>query len=73
MARYYGRLVGHYTSGGHYDECGHWHPSGFNYSWFGTSVLNEVLGTFAAAAAAAAAATAGVMPNAVYGLFPENP
>jgi hypothetical protein len=41
MARYYGRLVGHYTSGGHFDECGHWHPSGFNYTWWGTSVLNE--------------------------------
>jgi hypothetical protein len=41
MARYMGRLVGHYTSGGHFDECGHWHPSGFNYTWFGLSVLNE--------------------------------
>ena len=37
MARYMGRLVSHYTAGGHRDECGHWHPSGFNYSWFGLS------------------------------------
>jgi len=29
------------TSGGHFDECGHFHPSGFNYSWWGLSVLNE--------------------------------
>jgi hypothetical protein len=41
LARYFGRLVGHYTNGGHHDECGHWHPSGFNYSWWGISVLNE--------------------------------
>jgi hypothetical protein len=33
MARYVGRLVSHYTNGGHHDECGHWHPSGFNYTW----------------------------------------
>ena len=25
VARYIGRLVGHYTAGGHHDECGHWH------------------------------------------------
>ena len=41
MARYMGRLVGHYTAGGHTDECGHWHESGFHYDWFGLSVLNE--------------------------------
>merc|ERR1719272_82213 len=41
MARYMGRLVGHYTNGGHTDECGHWHESGFHYNWFGLSVLNE--------------------------------
>ena len=41
MARYMGRLVGHYTAGGHHDECGHWHASGYNYSWFALSVLNE--------------------------------
>ena len=41
MARYVGRLVGHYTAGGHHDECGHWHASGFNYTWHGLSVLNE--------------------------------
>ena len=33
MARYVRRLVSHYTNGGHHDECGHWHPSGFNYTW----------------------------------------
>ena len=41
MARYVARLVGHYTAGGHHDECGHFHPSGLNYSWYGLSVLNE--------------------------------
>eukprot|EP00729_Bicosta_minor_P000930 gene930-18600_t len=41
MARYMGRLVGHYTNGGHTDECGHWHQSGFHYNWWGLSVLNE--------------------------------
>jgi len=41
MARYFGRLVGWYTNGGFYDECGHWHPSGFKYKWWGLSVLNE--------------------------------
>ena len=41
MARYMGRLVSHYTNGGHTDECGHWHESGFHYNWWGLSVLNE--------------------------------
>ena len=41
MARYMGRLVGHYTAGGHHDECGHWHSSGLHYDWWGLSVLNE--------------------------------
>ena len=41
MARYMGRLVSHYTNGGHTDECGHWHESGFHYDWWGLSVLNE--------------------------------
>ena len=41
MARYVARLVAHYTTGGHHDECGHWHASGFNYSWYGLSILNE--------------------------------
>lgn len=30
MAAYMARLVGHYTSGGHHDTCGHWHASGFH-------------------------------------------
>jgi hypothetical protein len=41
MAAYMARLVCHYTSGGHHDTCGHWHPSGFHYTWTGLSVLNE--------------------------------
>jgi hypothetical protein len=41
MARYVGRLAGHYTAGGHHDECGHWHPSGLRYNWTGLSILNE--------------------------------
>eukprot|EP01052_Picozoa_sp_SAG31_P012228 SAG31_NODE_709_length_12683_cov_17.695248_7_plen_519_part_00 len=41
LARYFARLVSHYTNGGHHDECGHWHASGFNYTWWGISVLNE--------------------------------
>ena len=41
MARYFARLVGWYTAGGFHDECGHWHASGFNYTWWGVSVLNE--------------------------------
>ena len=41
MAAYMARLVGHYTAGGHHDDCGHWHPSGFHYNWTGLSVLNE--------------------------------
>ena len=41
MARYIGRVVGHFTAGGHHDECGHWHPSGLHYKWWGLSILNE--------------------------------
>ena len=41
MARYFARLVGWYTNGGFHDECGHWHQSGYNYTWWGISVLNE--------------------------------
>ena len=41
MARYFGRVVGHFTAGGHHDDCGHWHGSGLYYNWFGVSVLNE--------------------------------
>ena len=41
MAAYMARVVGHYTSGGHHDTCGHWHPSGLHYNWTGLSVLNE--------------------------------
>lgn len=41
MAAYMARVVGHYTAGGHYDDCGHWHASGFYYNWTGLSVLNE--------------------------------
>lgn len=33
--------MAHYTAGGHHDDCGHWHPSGFHYNWAGLSVLNE--------------------------------
>lgn len=43
MAAYMGRLVEHYTAGGHHDSCGHWHPSGFFYNWTILSVLNEGL------------------------------
>ena len=38
VARYIGRLVGHYTAGGHHDECGHWHASGLHYQWWGLSI-----------------------------------
>jgi hypothetical protein len=41
MAAYVARIVEHYTRGGHHDECGHWHPSGFYYNWSVLSVLNE--------------------------------
>ena len=41
MADYVARIVEHYTRGGHHDTCGHWHPSGFHYSWSVLSVLNE--------------------------------
>ena len=41
MAAYMSRLVCHYTSGGHHDDCGHFHASGFHYNWTGLSVLNE--------------------------------
>jgi hypothetical protein len=41
MARHIGRVVGWYTNGGFHDDCGHWHHSGFNYSWYGLSILNE--------------------------------
>ena len=41
MATYFGRLVGWYTAGGMTDECGHFHPSGLHYDWYGISVLNE--------------------------------
>ena len=41
MARYVARVVGWYTAGGFHDECGHWHPSTLNYTWWGLSVLNE--------------------------------
>ena len=34
MARHIGRVVGWYTAGGFEDDCGHWHHSGFNYSWY---------------------------------------
>ena len=33
MGLYMGRVVSHYTAGGHRDSCGHWHPSGFHYNW----------------------------------------
>ena len=41
LARYLARIVGWYTAGGFHDECGHWHASGLNYTWWGLSVLNE--------------------------------
>ena len=41
MARHIGRVVGWYTAGGFEDDCGHWHASGLNYSWWGLSILNE--------------------------------
>ena len=41
MAAYFGRMVGHYTAGGHTDSCGHFHPSGLHYNWTILSVLNE--------------------------------
>jgi hypothetical protein len=41
MGMYMGRLVSHYTAGGHHDTCGHWHESGFHYNWTVLSVLNE--------------------------------
>jgi len=41
MARHIGRIVGWYTAGGFEDDCGHWHASTFNYSWYGLSILNE--------------------------------
>ena len=41
LAKYMARVVSHYTNGGHTDECGHWHPSGFHYDWAVLSVLNE--------------------------------
>jgi len=34
MARYMGRLVGWYTAGGFHDECGHWHESNLQYTWY---------------------------------------
>jgi hypothetical protein len=40
MGLYMGRLVSHYTAGGHTDTCGHWHDSGFHYNW---TVLCEYL------------------------------
>jgi hypothetical protein len=41
MAGYVGRLVEHYTQGGHHDSCGHWHGGGFTYNWDFISILNE--------------------------------
>ena len=41
MASYVGRVVEHYTRGGHHDSCGHWHGGGFHYNWTVLSVLNE--------------------------------
>ena len=39
MARYFARIVGWYTAGGFHDECGHWHPSGFKYNWWGAGAI----------------------------------
>jgi hypothetical protein len=41
MARYVARVVGWHTKGGFMDECGHFHKSGLNYSFWGLSILNE--------------------------------
>ena len=41
MGAFMARIVSHYTRGGHHDDCGHWHPSGFFYNWTVLSVLNE--------------------------------
>lgn len=41
MAAYIGRMVEHYTAGGHHDSCGHFHPSGFHFNWTIVSILNE--------------------------------
>jgi hypothetical protein len=44
MARHIARVVGWYTQGGFNDECGHWHGSGFHYTWYDLW-LNLSLGT----------------------------
>jgi len=41
LAEYVGRVVAHYTAGGHNDSCGHWHPSGLHYNWSFISFYNE--------------------------------
>ena len=41
LAEYVGRVVAHYTAGGHNDSCGHWHPSGLHYNWSIVSFYNE--------------------------------